>query len=147
MKKFIAVIFSLLMIQGCLTLGPKGVLGDLPALTDPSVYSEVYIIRKNKFSGKGLSYKIKIDDKDTFGIKVKEYIKLKLNPGKHTISVTTFGGMTPTTKISSVEIEMESSKKYYFLVVSDVVKAVTIAQITEEEAQTQIAKSKLVFEK
>ncbi|MBN2144645.1 MAG: hypothetical protein JW774_08490 [Candidatus Aureabacteria bacterium] len=146
MKKLLWILLGFCFIPGCLTLGPKGLLGELPALANPSEYAEVSIVRQNRFFGKGLSYRIKIDGNDVFGLKVREYIKIKLNPDRHEISATTFGGATPTTKVSSVVIDMESLKQYYCLVVSDVSRAVVVSVLDEAQAKPFLEKSSLVFE-
>lgn len=138
MRKYIGCCMLLvcLLLSAC----AHGPIEALPKVIDIESCAEAVIIRNKNFVGATNSYIITLDNSDILGIRIGEYTKFNLEPGKHSIGVKCFGGWSPTWKENKKEWSFAAKAKYYFLVSPDA-SCAEIEQITEQDAAKRISES------
>lgn len=130
------VFFTSLFLAAC----AHGPIGTLPKVTSAKKAAESIVIRNKNIVGATNSLIITLDGQEIFGIKIGEYTKFNLEPGKHSIGVKCFGGWTPTWKEDKKEILFNTESKYYFLISPDLWCA-EIEQLTEQEGVKRVSES------
>lgn len=138
MRKYLACFLLLgsLLLSAC----AHGPIEALPKVSDSENSAQAIIIRNKNFVGMTNSYTVTLDSQDIFGIRVGEYTKFNLEPGKHSIGVKCFGGWSPTWKENKKEWLFAAKAKYYFLVSPDA-SCAEIEQISEPDATKRISES------
>lgn len=82
MVKRIIILLLLLSMIAC----ARGQLSSLPPLSNPTDYAELVIFRKSKMIGGGASYNLLLDSQAFVSIRTGDYVRIKVNPGRHVLS-------------------------------------------------------------
>jgi hypothetical protein len=105
----VALAFAL---TGC----AHGRIGELPAPGDQSSTAHIVIIRSGSIIGATNSYKLGVDGRDIYAIRVSERFAFDLVPGRHTFSVKCFGGWAPMWNTDLHALDVEARRTYFLLV-------------------------------
>jgi len=138
LKRIILMLFILIAASGC---APKmGEIHTMPKL-DNKTAAEISIMRNYNFVGGAIRLYPTVDGKKIAGLYTKHHVQFQLKEGKHT-----FGVMAPNvvfgywTKGNSIEKDIETNKKYYFLL-SPGIAGMEIEEINQKEGLKRISSS------
>jgi len=130
----------LLQALGC----ASGQLKPLPKPETNKGVAEIVVVRNSNLLGSPNAFKVQVNGEDILSIRTAQYAILRLNAGKHTVGVKSFGGLTPTTKIDTVEFTARDGDQLYFMISPHFSKNNEIEEIPKSEAEQLIEKSELI---
>ena len=106
----LAAIVLALIVAGCVS---TGALGPLPAVSDPSNAAEIVVGRERRFLGSGPTVPVTLDGVRLFGLRVGQYVVIKVDPGDHIVG-TQYMGITFGWEDVTVLVRAEANGRYYF---------------------------------
>jgi hypothetical protein len=134
-------ILPLLAVVALLSGCASGQLKLLPEPTGAEGVAEVVVIRNKNVIASGNIFKLQLNGEDVAVVRTGEYLVLRISAGRHTLGVKSFGGLTPTTKVNTIEIEVEDRERRYYLMSLHFSKNAELELISVDDAQQRIKRS------
>jgi hypothetical protein len=139
--KSLALIYLVLLGLAACAHGP---IGSLPKVSSPDEAVDVTIIRDSSLAGSAISFLIILDGRDIFWIRVGDYTRFNLDPGRHSIGVGWAGGVSPNCIEGKLNMSFNPRSKYFFLVSPAVIlgeACAKIEQLSEQQGLERVSNS------
>lgn len=137
MKTSAILLIPILILSGC----ASGQLKPLPKADSNVGVGEVAVIRTSNIAAMSVAYTLQLNGEDAVAVRNGQYTVLELTAGSYSLGVKTHGGLTPTTKIDRLQIDVLAGKRVYYLISPHFSKTAEIEPISAEEGEMRIQES------